>query len=202
MTLFDRALRHWLALLNLALGAFVAGAVAAPALAAAGWASAAAGLYAAYHLTCHQWGFRSFFLFGPQAAYNQQQLSELRVDPFGVVGGEGLGWKMAVCERDLAIYAGLLLVGLAFARWRRLRPTGLGQYGLLILPMALDGFTQLFGWRESTWELRVLTGALFGLASAWLVLPRIDASFGLAPAGRGYAPDAACEQLSTAPRRA
>src|ERR1700682_2051648 len=44
--------------------------------------------------------------------------------------------------------------------------------------MAIDGFTQLFGWRESTWELRVVTGLLFGLASGWLVLPRLDAAFG------------------------
>ena len=41
--------------------------------------------------------------------------------------------------------------------------------------MAMDGFTQLFGWRESSAELRTLTGALFGAASVWLIYPRIDA---------------------------
>jgi uncharacterized membrane protein len=202
VVVFDRARRHWLATLNLALGLFLAGALTAPVLAVAGWASAADSLYAAYHLACHQWAFRSFFFFGPQAVYSQQQLADLGVDPFGVVGGHGLGWKMAFCERDLAIYVGMLVVGLLYARRRDLRPVGFVLYGLLILPMALDGFTQLFGWRESTWELRVVTGLLFGLASAWLVLPRMDASFGLQPAGRRYAPGAACEQLSTAPRRA
>jgi uncharacterized membrane protein len=40
--------------------------------------------------------------------------------------------------------------------------------------MALDGFTQLFCYRESNWELRLLTGALFGLASAWLAYPRLE----------------------------
>jgi uncharacterized membrane protein len=129
-------------------------------------------------------------------------LAGLGLDPFGTVGSQELGWKMVICERDFAIYLGLLAVGLLYARWRDLRPVGFGLYGLLILPMALDGFTQLFGWRESTWELRVVTGLVFGLASAWLVLPRMDASFGLQPSGRRYAPDAACEQqLSTAPRR-
>jgi uncharacterized membrane protein len=196
-----RARRHWLASLNLVVGLFLAGALAAPVLAAAGWQSAAAGLYAAYHLTCHQWAFRSFFLFGPQAVYSQVQLADMGFDPFVFVGGQSLGWKMAFCERDLAIYLGLLLVGLVYARRRDLRPTGFVVYGVLILPMALDGFTQLFGWRESTWELRVATGLLFGVASAWLVLPRLDASFGLQRAARGYAPDAACEPLSTAPRR-
>ncbi|MGI9147946.1 MAG: DUF2085 domain-containing protein [Chloroflexota bacterium] len=202
MSAFDRALRHWLLALNLALVVFLAGALAAPVLAALGWTSAADGVYAAYHLTCHQWAFRSFFLFGPQTAYSQQQLADMGLDPFRVLGGPSLGWKMAFCERDLAIYIGLIAVGLVFTRRRGMRPTGFGLYGTLVLPMALDGFTQLFGWRESTWELRVLTGLLFGLASAWLVLPRIDAAFGLQPAPRRYAPNAECEPLSTAPRRA
>jgi uncharacterized membrane protein len=105
---------------------------------------------------------------------------------------------MAFCERDLAIYLGLVLVGLIYARWRALQPCGYLLYGVLILPMAIDGFTQLFGWRESTWELRVLTGLLFGLASAWLVLPRVDAAFGLEMPVNAYAPatSAACEPLS------
>ena len=42
---------------------------------------------------------------------------------------------------------------------------------LLILPMAFGGFTQMFGLRESTWELRVLTGTLFGLTSIGFTLP-------------------------------
>jgi uncharacterized membrane protein len=198
----DRVRRHWLATLNVALGLFVAGALAAPLLAALGWRAAADGIYAAYHLTCHQWAFRSFFLFGPQGIYSQQQLADTGVDPFGFVGDAGLGWKMAFCERDLAIYLGLMAVGLVYARRRGLPASGFALYGVLILPMALDGFTQLFGWRESTWELRVATGLLFGLASAWLVLPRLDAAFGLQPATSQYAPKAACEPLSTAPRRA
>jgi len=170
-------------------------------LAAAGWRIPADALYAAYHFTCHQWAFRSFFFFGQQPIYSQQSLAEQGIDPFSFTGNPNLGWKMAFCERDLAIYLGLLLVGLVYAQRCDLRPSGFILYGVLILPMALDGFTQLFGWRESTWELRVGTGLLFGLASAWLVLPRLDTAFGLRPATTGYAPDAACEPLSTAPRR-
>ena len=198
-----RVIRHWPAALNLALGSFLAGALAAPVLSALGWTAAADGLYAAYHLTCHQWAFRSFFVFGQQAVYSEQQLADLGVNPFSFVGAEGLGWKMAFCERDVAIYVGLLVVGLLYARRRDLRPSSFWVYGVLIVPMAVDGFTQLFGWRESTWELRVATGLLFGLASAWLVLPRLEAAFGLLPAQTPYAAaDTACEQLSTAPRRA
>jgi uncharacterized membrane protein len=166
-----------------------------------GWPSVAGALYAAYHFTCHQWAFRSFFLFGQQPVYGQQQLVDLGLDPFTFVGSPTLGWKLAFCERDLAIYLGLLIVGLLYARRRHLQPAGFLPYTVLILPMALDGFTQLFGWRESTWELRVSTGLLFGLASAWLVLPRLDASFGLQPRAAGYAPATACEQLSPQPPR-
>jgi uncharacterized membrane protein len=194
----SRAMRHWLLGLNLALGLFVAGALAAPIFAQLGWTSLAQPIYAAYHFTCHQWAFRSFFLFGQQPVYSEQQLADLGLDPFTVIGNPSLGWKMAFCERDLAIYIGLLLVGLLYARRRDLRPSGFMVYGALILPMALDGFTQLFGWRESTWELRVFTGLLFGLASAWLVLPRLDDSFGLRPPIRQYAPDAACAPLHPA----
>jgi uncharacterized membrane protein len=89
----------------------------------------------------------------------------------------------------------LLVAGLVYARQRDLRPAGFLLYGLLVLPMALDGFTQLFGWRESTWDLRVGTGLLFGLASGWFVMPRLDASFGLQPQPSRYAPSAVCDPL-------
>jgi uncharacterized membrane protein len=197
-----RALRHWLLALNLTLAVFLVGALAAPVLAAAGLQGAADAVYAAYHFTCHQWAFRSFFLFGAQPVYSPTELASLALDPFRFVGDAALGWKMAFCERDLAIYVGLLAVGLAYARRRDLQPSGFLLYGALILPMALDGFTQLFGWRESTWELRVVTGLLFGLASAWLILPRLDAAFGLPPVVPAYArqtESAQCDRLSPAP---
>jgi uncharacterized membrane protein len=40
--------------------------------------------------------------------------------------------------------------------------------------MAIDGITQLFGLRESNWQLRTITGALFGLASVWLAYPYLE----------------------------
>jgi uncharacterized membrane protein len=191
--------RHWLAAVNIALAAFVAGALAAPLFAVLGWRAPSDALYAAYHFACHQWAFRSFFLFAPGqpplAVYSQQQLAALGTDPFSFIGSPSLGWKMAFCERDLAIYIALLAAGLYYARRRDLRPASFVVYGILIVPMALDGFTQLFGWRESTWQLRVVTGLLFGLASGWLVLPRLDASFGLQRASRRYAPETSCNPV-------
>jgi uncharacterized membrane protein len=188
--------RHWLFALNTAMTLFVAGAVLAPVLAAAGWSGPAQAIYAIYHLTCHQWGFRSFFLFGAQPIYSQHELVTLGRDPFSFIGDATLGWKMAFCERDLAIYLALLAVGIYFARHRDMRPLGFVAYGLLILPMVIDGLTQLFGWRESTWELRVATGLLFGVASAWLVYPRFDLAMGLETASTRYAPENTCAVLS------
>jgi uncharacterized membrane protein len=188
--------RHWLVGVNAAVALFIGGALAAPLLAALGLAPAADALYAAYHLTCHQWAFRSFFVFGTQVVYAPQQLLALGLDPFGFVGQPGLGWKIAFCERDLAIYTSVLIAGLMYARNRALTAASAKVYAVLILPMAIDGFSQLFGWRESTWELRTVTGALFGVASVWLLYPRFDAAL----VSRQYAPDNACAPRRPTPR--
>ena len=92
-------------------------------------------------------------------------------------GSPELGYKVAFCARNVAIYAAVLAGGLAYARRREsVRGISFPAYLALIAPMALDGLTQLTGWRESTWELRTATGALFGLANVWLLYPRIDAT--------------------------
>jgi uncharacterized membrane protein len=96
------------------------------------------------------------------------------VDLYTFVGDAHMGWKMAFCERNLAIFVGLLALGVAYAAvcGRRLRAASFVQFVVLIAPMALDGLTQLVGWRESTWELRIATGVLFGIASGWFLYPR------------------------------
>lgn len=174
--LAQRLARHWLAAANLAALVFVALALAAPTLMAAGWVGPAAAIYEAFGFVCHQWPFRSFFLYGREATYSFETLSALAgSQAYSFIGSPELGYKLAFCERDLAIYSAILLGGLVFAALRaRVRPLSLPGYLLLCLPIGLDGFTQLLGWRESTWELRLLTGSLFGLASVWLVYPRLE----------------------------
>lgn len=176
-------LRHWLALVNLAASVFAALPIVAPALLAAGWHGPALVIYAAYQFTCHQWPARSYFLFGPALVYPMQGLA-----PAGLgaardfLGSAALGFKMAYCERDFAIYTTVVVAGLLYTLCRRhARPLPWTVFALCLVPIALDGFTQLFGWRESTWELRTLTGALLGVAGVWLVYPRLDVAVGLAP---------------------
>ncbi|MBN1286957.1 MAG: DUF2085 domain-containing protein [Anaerolineae bacterium] len=99
-------------------------------------------------------------------------------------GSPAMGYKIALCERDVAIYGAILLGGLLFALVReRLRPVPLLLYLFLgIGPIALDGGSQLLGtppvslWpvRETYPMLRVVTGALFGLMNVWLAFPYLE----------------------------
>ena len=65
---------------------------------------------------------------------------------------------------------------------------------LMLLPMAWDGTTQMFGWRESTWELRLLTGTLFGLGNIWFVLPLIQKMLDETPPAQQQAPQMGLNQ--------
>lgn len=176
------ALRRWLVAANVAVAVFVALPFLAPTLLVSGYDGPANLIYAAYHAVCHQWAFRSYFLFGPELTYDHATLSGLvgESGPFRFVGSPELGYKVAFCERDVAIYLAVLATGLVYG-WRRgpspgaIQGLSMTAYALLILPMAIDGFTQLFMWRESSVELRTLTGVLFGAASVWVIYPRIDA---------------------------
>jgi uncharacterized membrane protein len=86
------------------------------------------------------------------------------------------GVQLATCQRETAIYVSMALAGLAFTPLRhRLRPLAWWAFAGLIAPLTIDGLTQLLGWRESTPELRLLTGGLFGLACVWLLYPRLEA---------------------------
>ena len=144
--------RHWLFAANGLMLVFSTLPVLAPILAAMGLEGLSNAIFVAYSLTCHQMPSRSYFLFGHQMAY---------------------------CERNTAIYFSMALTGLVYARIRErgVRRLPWHWYLLLILPMAVDGFTQLFGWRESTWLLRGVTGALFGASTVWLAFPCLEQSF-------------------------
>jgi uncharacterized membrane protein len=85
------------------------------------------------------------------------------------------GHPVALCQRNLAVFSSLLGGMLLFSGTRRWLPSlPFWGYVALAAPMALDGFTQLFGWRVSTLELRTFTGVLFGLGSIWYLFPSIQ----------------------------
>ena len=194
--------RHWLAILNTIVFLYVGLPFLAPILMKAGADGPARLIYTVYSPVCHQLAFRSWFLFGEQAAY-PRTLAGTSLTSYGeatgldendlaaaraLVGDGRLGFKVALCERDVAIYGGILLGGLIFARVRgRVRPLPVWAWLVFgVLPMAIDGGTQLLsglpiapaGWalRESTPLLRTATGLLFGLLNVWLAYPYLEES--------------------------
>lgn len=107
-------------------------------------------LYSFFSHTCHQDPARSFFMFGQQ---------------------------LPVCARDTTIYLGMLIGGLALpfvqdTNSRRIPP--LWIFVLAMVPIGLDGMTQLLGWRESTNLIRALTGGIMGLAMPFYLIPVLN----------------------------
>jgi uncharacterized membrane protein len=203
--------RHYLALLNMAMLFYFGLPILAPVLMNAGATGPARVIYTIYKPLCHQFGFRSFFLFGEQAYYPLEDadvddvisfetatgLEDLRnpvaasrLEARQFTGNETMGYKMALCERDIAIYSAIFLFGLIYSlTGRRIKPLHWILWFLIGMgPIGLDGFSQLFSqmewswlarilpYRESVPLFRVLTGALFGLATAWFAYPAIEES--------------------------
>jgi uncharacterized membrane protein len=187
--------KHWLALANLFIFIYVSLPFVAPVFMKAGWTGPARAIYTVYKPLCHQLSFRSWFLFGEEAVYpraeyeerfhlHEASWTELFGEARTFTGDETVGYKVAFCQRDIAIYGALFLGGLAYAVLRRrgVRTMPFWLFILVgVLPIGLDGGSQfvslLVPWfpaRESVWQLRVLTGALFGFAIAWLAYPYIQ----------------------------
>lgn len=178
--------KHWLAVFNTLTGLYVLLPLLAPLLMAAGAPQIGRLIYFAYRPACHQLPERTFFLLGPQASYTLDELWATgwvdRADDIFVrqrfLGAMQIGWKMALCQRDIAMYGSLFLGGLLFGLLRtRLRPLSLLAYLACLVPMFIDGGTQLVGLRESTPLLRVLTGGLLGFATVWMLYPRLEDAF-------------------------
>jgi uncharacterized membrane protein len=177
---------RWLAVFNALIALYILPPVLAPIFMASGSPQVGKLIYAVYRPACHQLPERSFFLLGPQVTYSIDELWARGMLPQpdnlfarqNFVGAPEVGWKIALCERDIALYGGLLLAGLIFGLVRkRIRPLSLLAYALCLLPMAIDGGTQLLLLRESNWLLRVLTGGLVGISTVWVLYPHIETAF-------------------------
>lgn len=194
--------KHYLLLINGLLAIYVFLPILAPVLMKVGLPQLANPIYKTYRLFCHQLAYRSFFLFGEQSHYPLElagiegvrsyeevtgNSGEDQRAAIAFIGNEELGYKIAFCERDLAIYASLLLFGLLFSLTKKKwKPLPWLLWILLALgPIGLDGISQLIsrmdiqalswlGMRESTPFLRVLSGSLFGWFTAWFGLPSIE----------------------------
>ena len=181
----------------------------APVFAAAGRWGLADPIYTLYMFLCHQLPERAATL---------------------------LGYQVAFCWRNAAIYGGLFGFGLLYGWSTRQRSTSGGAqshlgsrthlpaklrfvklpkaiplwvYLLTLVPMALDGFSHMFGLRQGifsdtgfgsflvgsqflslNWWLRVSTGLLAAFGSVWFTFPRLDKYIALTR-GSGWAFDGA-----------
>ena len=141
-------LEYWAHMITTILGVLVLLALSVPVLTYLGLNNIAKPIFYSLHLICAQIPSHSFYI---------------------------LGHQLGMCARNMAIYGSMFAGGLIFIlSKKRLRGIPWWFWLLLILPMAYDGITQMLGLRESTWELRVITGTLFGLANMWFVLPFIQ----------------------------
>ncbi|MCP4423701.1 MAG: DUF2085 domain-containing protein [Chloroflexi bacterium] len=218
--------RRWLGAFNIIIAIYVGLPILAPVLMNAGLTAPARAIYTVYSPMCHQMASRSYFLFGEQPAY-PRELAGTDLQPIEAywdsipefvgfeqsnwvkftyaardfLGNEQMGYKMALCERDIAIYGFVLIFGLVYAALRRrihIKPLPFLVFIIVGMgPIGWDGFSQLFSYwstpfdgstavglaatiqkifplRESTPFLRAFTGALFGFMLAWLAYPHVE----------------------------
>jgi uncharacterized membrane protein len=204
VVLADRAVfwltRHWLATFNALALVYVGLPFLAPTLMLLGAGWPAGVLYTIYKPLCHQLPQRSWFLFGPQMAYSLSELLHVvGADALGgqwsgaFVGNATIGYKVALCQRDVAIYGAILLGGLLYgllrSRWRVPAMPLWAYIAFGVLPMLIDGGYQWLTYlaiaiwpqapirtHETTPLLRTITGALFGMATVWLAYPHVQAT--------------------------
>lgn len=188
--------RHWIALFNAAILLYLGGAILAPVAMHLGRPGVANVLYTLYGPFCHQYPFRSFFLFGDAATEPlREPVSVLAMAELShFVGDPQVGYKIALCQRDVAIYAAMLAAGIIYGPLRRrVRIPALPLWLFFLfgaLPMFLDGGIQWLSyavWQfipallaqpfETIPAMRVLTGALFGLGVTAVGYPTLAEYF-------------------------
>ncbi|HIP16777.1 MAG TPA: DUF2085 domain-containing protein [Methanothermococcus okinawensis] len=104
-------------------------------------------IYGIYSQICHQMPERSYYIFNH---------------------------KMAVCARCFGIYTGILFGMLIYPIvWglNNFKTPNRWYLILALIPMGIDGTTQLIGLRESFNELRFITGFLGGFVALFYILP-------------------------------
>jgi uncharacterized membrane protein len=193
---------HYMLVFNLFFLLYAGLPFVAPVLMRVGLTGPANVIYTVYSPLCHQFAFRSWFFFGEQPAYPRDLAGVPGLinfkDATGIdatdilaarafIGNEKVGYKVALCERDVAIYGSMFLFGVLFAiTGRKLK--SLPWYLLIlvgVVPIAVDGLSQLpslitsplfafLPMRESTPFLRTLTGFLFGVSIAWYGYPFVE----------------------------
>ncbi len=143
-------------------------------------------LYLAFAPTCHQLTSRSFCLFKSKSdgGYSIADCFPTSALSFSKVNRvdypDRTGYKFPVCARDIAIYLSMLAGLIVLPFIQKMESEDWPNKWLLVgaaIPTALDGTSQLFGLRESTNLLRVITGAVIGIALPFYILPILNSLY-------------------------
>jgi uncharacterized membrane protein len=124
------------------------------------------------------------------------------------------GYEVGQCWRCNALYGGTFIFALIYGRARSrnskafqwlTKPLSPWLYVLLLLPIAIDGLTHMFGWRDTfdpnatamfgsflvgsqvfslNWILRIVTGLMAGIATVAFGFPRMQKAMDDAEAWR------------------
>ena len=155
-------------------------------------------IYWIFRFACHQLPYRSFFLFGSQPYYplaeanmgknivtfeqaiQNPEMKFAEIKAF--IGNSEMGYKTALCQRDIAIYLSIALCCIVFMISKNRIPRLHWSLWIVLglIPIAVDGFSQMLSTivpfinRESTPMIRVLTGALFGFMTSWFLIPYLE----------------------------
>ncbi len=108
-------------------------------------------LYYFFSINCHQIPERSFFLFGKQ---------------------------LPICIRCTAIQLSFTMSALIYIFSVEKREIPSKWYMIFaLIPVALDGLTQMAGIRNSSVLMRIITGSIVGAVFAWYFVPGIGLFF-------------------------
>jgi len=161
-------------------------------------------IYYIYSNFCHQFPHRSWFLFGEQSFYpaSSKGISGIRsienvfsITPENmeksreIIGNENVGYKIAICQRDVAIYGAMLIFAIIYKlSQNQIKSIPLWLWFLVaVIPMGIDGFWQFISSSnlsiikippyESTPLMRSITGGMFGFFTGWYLYTTIEETF-------------------------
>ncbi|MEW6529142.1 MAG: DUF2085 domain-containing protein [Candidatus Micrarchaeota archaeon] len=140
-------------------------------------------LHIVYSPLCHQLTARSLCYFQNGSILDCIQPginnSEINVsEKQRIVSSHGiLGYKFPVCARDFAMYGAMIIGGAIFPLLRKIDSEDTPRFlyfAIALVPIALDGGAQILGLRQSTNELRLITGFIAGIVIPFYAIPMFN----------------------------
>ena len=171
-SIFNWISDHWFETFLLIYGLWVFIPWLAPVFMKLGWNSVGNVVYFIYSLFCHQLPERSFFFFGEKRMYSISEIQVVwqnTINPMALrkfIGNEAMGWKIAWSDRMISFYTSVWFFAALWWPFRKkIKPVSWWAFGLLLLPIALDGGSHAIsdlagigqGFRDTNQWLAILT---------------------------------------------